>query len=61
MEGKTQKLQQHNPGIKCMVNTCYYYSQGDHCNAQRIEVHPRNASTANETDCATFTPSNSFK
>lgn len=56
MEGKVQKMDHHNPGIKCVVNTCHYYSQGDHCNAQQIEVQHRNANTSHETDCATFTP-----
>lgn len=56
MEGKVQKMDHHNPGIKCVVNSCYYYAQGDYCNAQKIEVQPRNATTSNQTDCATFTP-----
>jgi hypothetical protein len=58
MEGKVQKMDQHNPGVKCVVNTCHYYSQGDHCNAQKIEVQSRNAQSTRETDCATFVPEN---
>ena len=62
MEGKAEKMNSHNPGIKCVVNTCYYSSQGDHCNAQKIEVQHRNAQNSEETDCATFRPAgNSFK
>ena len=55
MQGKVQKMEHHNPGIKCVVNTCYYYAEGDHCKAQKIEVQRRNATSSHETDCATFT------
>jgi hypothetical protein len=48
------KMSEPNPGIKCEVNTCYYYMNGDHCSAQRIEVQPRNANNSDDTDCATF-------
>lgn len=61
MEGKVEKTSNHNPGIKCVVNTCYYYADGDYCNASRIEVQHRNAQNVQETDCATFKPINSFK
>ncbi len=58
MELKAQKMDHHNPGIKCVVNSCHYYSQGDHCNAQKIEIQHSNAQSSGETDCATFTPHN---
>ncbi|AGC67648.1 hypothetical protein Cst_c06300 [Thermoclostridium stercorarium subsp. stercorarium DSM 8532] len=45
-----------NEGVKCVVNSCYYYMAGDRCSAERIEVQPRNASSSEETDCATFIP-----
>ena len=48
------KMNHPNPGIKCIVNTCYYYMNGDQCSAERIEVEPRQADSAEETDCATF-------
>lgn len=48
----------HNPGVKCVVNTCHYYIQGDHCSAQKIEVQSKDAKTSQETDCATFKPCN---
>ena len=32
-----------NEGIKCVVNTCHYYMNGDHCSAKMIEVEPRDA------------------
>ena len=47
-------MNQPNENIKCVVNTCHYYMQGDYCAAQKIEVQPRNAHDSNETDCATF-------
>ncbi|MDK2800361.1 MAG: hypothetical protein PWQ70_1980 [Clostridiales bacterium] len=53
---RANKMNQPNTGIKCVVNTCYYYMSGDHCAADKIEVQPRNASKSQETDCATFMP-----
>lgn len=55
------KMNSHNPGIKCVVNTCHYYDKGDYCTAQKIEVQHRDAQSSKETDCATFKPANSFK
>lgn len=43
-------------GVKCVVNTCQYYKNGDLCTAGKIEIHPRNASSSEDTDCATFQP-----
>lgn len=43
-------------GVKCVVNTCHYYKDGDHCTANKIEIRPRNAESSEETDCATFEP-----
>lgn len=40
--------------VRCIVNTCQYYGNGDQCMAERIEVHPKNAHSTQETDCATF-------
>jgi hypothetical protein len=51
---KVKKMKGPNTGIKCVVNTCYYYMDGDHCSAEKIEVQPRNASNSEQTDCATF-------
>lgn len=51
---RVSKMDQPNPGIKCVVNTCHYYMNGDYCSAEKIEVQPRNASDTQETDCATF-------
>lgn len=43
-----------NPGIKCQVNTCQYYMNGDMCCADRIEVMHRNAGNIEDTNCNTF-------
>jgi hypothetical protein len=56
MEGRVDKKDQPLSGVKCVVNTCYYYQQGDHCSAEKIEIQPRNAKDTQETDCATFAP-----
>jgi len=53
---KVNKMDHANTGIKCVVNTCHYYMNGDHCSAERIEVQPKNASSTEQTDCATFIP-----
>lgn len=42
--------------VKCVVNTCHYYSSGDQCTASAIEIQPRNAANTEETDCNTFRP-----
>lgn len=40
--------------VKCVVNSCNYYENGDHCTADKIEIQPRNAASSQETDCATY-------
>lgn len=55
------KMEHPNEGIKCVVNSCYYYMTGDKCAAEKIEVHPRNANSVEETDCATFKPENEIR
>ena len=54
MQGKVERTNNHLSGVKCIVNTCHYHAEGDHCSAARIEVQPKNASQSEETDCATF-------
>lgn len=51
---KVNKMSNPNTGIKCEVNTCYYYMYGDQCSAEKIEVKPKNALNSEQTDCATF-------
>ncbi|HOB19836.1 MAG TPA: DUF1540 domain-containing protein [Candidatus Atribacteria bacterium] len=54
MQGRVDKSNSPLPGVKCVVNSCYYHAQGDYCTAQQIEIQPRNAKNTEETDCATF-------
>ncbi len=54
MPERVNKMSEPNGGIKCVVNTCHYYGSGDHCLAEKIEIQPRNASSTEMTDCATF-------
>ncbi len=56
MKGKVKKQESMLNGVKCVVNTCYYYGEGDCCMASQIEIQPRNARNSHETDCSTFTP-----
>ncbi|TGE34351.1 DUF1540 domain-containing protein [Desulfosporosinus sp. Sb-LF] len=49
-------MPQPNRGIKCVVNTCHYYSSGDHRHADKIEVQSPNAKSTDMTDCSTFLP-----
>jgi hypothetical protein len=42
--------------VKCVVDSCEYWDNGDHCMASAIEIQPPNASDTEETDCATFKP-----
>lgn len=42
--------------VKCVVDSCEYWSSGNHCTASTIEVQPPHASDTEETDCATFSP-----
>lgn len=53
---KTKKMDHPNTGIKCMVNTCEYYMNGDQCTAEKIEVQSPNAMSSADTDCKTFFP-----
>lgn len=43
-------------GVKCVVNRCYFWGDGDCCMASQIEIRPRDASTSDDTDCETFFP-----
>jgi hypothetical protein len=49
-----QKMDHPNDGIKCSVDTCYYYMNGDFCSARKIQVGPHGAANAEQTDCNTF-------
>lgn len=41
-------------GVKCVVDSCFYYNEGNKCGAGIIEIAPKDASTSEETDCNTF-------
>jgi hypothetical protein len=51
---QSRKTDRPNPGIRCQVNTCFYYMNGDLCTADRIEVLSRDAHNTDETNCNTF-------
>ena len=40
--------------VKCVVNSCQYHDENNHCIASAIEIQPPHASGIEETDCATF-------
>lgn len=42
--------------VKCVVDSCHFYAQGDHCLAQEIKIQPPGAMDNQTTDCGTFTP-----
>lgn len=50
------KMNHPNKGISCKVHSCYFYSSGDYCTANKIEVEPSDAHSVSETGCATFKP-----
>lgn len=53
---RLEKNQKPISRVKCVVNTCEYYENGDHCLASEIEIQPPDAGDTEETDCATFCP-----
>lgn len=44
--------------VKCEVQSCNYWDQGNGCNADNIYVvaHSQQARNSEETDCKTFKP-----
>lgn len=59
MQGRVSKQSNCLQGVKCVVNSCHYYGEGDHCMASEIEIQPPYASDTQDTDCATFIPKSS--
>lgn len=55
-----KKMDKPNEGVKCVVSTCEYYMNGDHCTAEKIQVEPRHATDSNQTDCSTFIKKGAF-
>ena len=50
----------NSPQVKCVVDSCEYWEQGNQCNASAIEVSPPHASDSEETDCNTFKPKDGY-
>lgn len=44
--------------VKCVVNNCEYWKDGNQCQASNIEIQPPDATDTEMTDCATFSPKN---
>ncbi len=48
------------PGVKCTVQSCKFWKQGEHCDASAIEVNVdgggMNARQSDQTNCHTFMP-----
>lgn len=56
MKGRVEKGKQSLDGVRCVVDSCYYWGNGDNCMASQIEIEPRNAGNSEDTDCSTFAP-----
>ncbi|HWP97638.1 MAG TPA: DUF1540 domain-containing protein [Syntrophomonadaceae bacterium] len=56
MPGQSKKESKSLNGVKCVVDRCHFWGSGDCCMASMIQIEPRNASTSEDTDCATFRP-----
>lgn len=56
MDPRVSKSNQPIGRVKCVVDSCHFWSSGDHCVAQEIEIQPPGSTTTEETDCATFIP-----
>lgn len=46
--------QNHLSGVKCNVQSCKHYSEGDYCCANQISIAPPNAVSSTETGCMTY-------
>ncbi|MDK2991900.1 MAG: hypothetical protein PWP48_1133 [Clostridiales bacterium] len=56
MPGKANRLDNPIDRVKCVVDSCQYWDNGNRCKAQVIEVQPPGANDSQDADCATFTP-----
>lgn len=54
MHEQIEKTNEHLNGVKCVVTSCYYNTQGSLCSAEKIEIQHPNARETEDTDCATF-------
>ncbi|MGE5423250.1 MAG: DUF1540 domain-containing protein [Ignavibacteriales bacterium] len=46
--------------VKCVVDSCEYWKNGNQCLADSIEIKPPSASDSQDTDCNTFRPKTSM-
>jgi len=51
---RVNKMNHPNQEIRYVVYKCHYYMSGDHFSTEKIEVQPRNAANAKETEGETF-------
>ncbi|MFZ5641612.1 MAG: DUF1540 domain-containing protein [Bacillota bacterium] len=56
MPGRVDRTTDPITRVKCVVDSCEYWQNGDHCVASSIEIQPPGASDTETTDCATFAP-----
>ncbi|MEW8959895.1 hypothetical protein MHOCP_11740 [Moorella humiferrea] len=42
------------PSVTCIVNTCAYWTEGNRCQAKKIDVVGVNADESQDTNCFTF-------
>ncbi|KKM11471.1 hypothetical protein SY88_08640 [Clostridiales bacterium PH28_bin88] len=56
MPGRVNKSGSPIGRVKCVVNSCTFWENGDRCRAESIEIQPPNARDTEMTDCATFAP-----
>lgn len=56
---KVEKTNNPINRVKCVVDSCHFW-ETNHCQASSIEIQPPNASTTENTDCATFAPKGSM-
>lgn len=52
----SKKMDKPNEGVKCVVNSCEYYMNGDHCAAERIQVNPETLRTLTRQIVQPFAP-----
>ncbi|MDR3287884.1 MAG: DUF1540 domain-containing protein [Peptococcaceae bacterium] len=46
------------PDLKCTVDSCHFWRNGDHCHASEVEVNTQadKAHSSADTVCTTFKP-----
>lgn len=42
------------PSVTCIVNSCTYWAEGNHCKAEKIDVVGVNADECQDTNCYTY-------